>query len=87
MDHSFDRAVSIYKRTKYPPQEVLSAPNPGWISRHRAYYDIFTDEIRIYGGEIWQSDDTMKTNDRVYALPMKTLEWRDLGPLPVAGDA
>lgn len=61
--------------------------NPGWISRHRAYYDIFTDEIRIYGGEIWQSDDTMKTNDRVYALPMKTLEWRDLGPLPVAGDA
>lgn len=58
-----------------------SGDTPGWISRHAADYDLLENEIRIRGGQVW-SDGKLKDNARIYALSLRSLEWRDLGPMP-----
>lgn len=58
-----------------------SGDNPGWISRHRADFDVFSNEIRVRGGQVWRGEK-LCDNHHVFALSLGSLEWRDLGPLP-----
>lgn len=60
--------------------------NPGWISRHAADFDVLGNEIRVRGGQVW-NDGQLKDNARMFALSLKTLEWRELRAASGAANA
>lgn len=60
--------------------------NPGWISRHAADFDLLGNEICVRGGQVW-SDGKLNNNTRMFALSLKTLQWRELQPVSSARNA
>lgn len=56
--------------------------SPGWISEHKAEYDLRTNSIKIAGGKLWSladGEDSYEDNTKEFSLDLTSLTWNRIG--------